>query len=184
MARDILSIPASGAGVERLFNCARDICHYRRGHLKPETIRELMLHLCSSKFDLEQSQLDLWKEYLSAGEAAMIDQARKPDLPLDGLEPISDNEEGGNRGYKSEDSDNDSEEDDQDDEQLPVQPVSQRGQIRQKRPRSTMHEGLDEEDSGPPLPGMPTGGSSSTHSRPGRIRKKPRMPYGFEIDTL
>ncbi|KAJ5110730.1 hypothetical protein N7532_001265 [Penicillium argentinense] len=30
MARDILSIPASGAGVERLFNCARDICHYRR----------------------------------------------------------------------------------------------------------------------------------------------------------
>ncbi|KAJ5472073.1 hypothetical protein N7539_008642 [Penicillium diatomitis] len=28
LARDILFIPASGAGVERLFNCARDICHY------------------------------------------------------------------------------------------------------------------------------------------------------------
>lgn len=30
LARDVLSIPASGAGVERLFNSARDTCHYRR----------------------------------------------------------------------------------------------------------------------------------------------------------
>lgn len=60
--------------------------------------------------------------------------------------------------------DNDSEEDDQEDEQLPVQSVIQRGQIQQKRPRSTMYEGLDEEDGGPPLPGMPTEGSSSTQS--------------------
>jgi hypothetical protein len=38
MARDILSIPATGTGVERLFNCAHNICHYRRGQLKPSTI--------------------------------------------------------------------------------------------------------------------------------------------------
>lgn len=37
LARDILSIPATGAGVERLFNTARDICHYRRGRMKSET---------------------------------------------------------------------------------------------------------------------------------------------------
>lgn len=82
IARDILSIPASGAGVERLFNCARDICHYRRGHLKPDTIKGLMLHLFSSKFELEHSQLEMVKEYLSAGEAAMFDQARAPLPPL------------------------------------------------------------------------------------------------------
>lgn len=82
MARDILSIPASGAGVERLFNCARDIRHYRRGQLKPETIKDLMLHLFSSKFELEQSQLEMIKEYLSAGEAAMLDQTRTPFLLL------------------------------------------------------------------------------------------------------
>lgn len=29
MARDTLSVPATEAGVERLFNTARDICHYR-----------------------------------------------------------------------------------------------------------------------------------------------------------
>ncbi|KAJ9482154.1 hypothetical protein VN97_g11287 [Penicillium thymicola] len=30
LARDVLAIPATGAGVERLFNTARDVCHYRR----------------------------------------------------------------------------------------------------------------------------------------------------------
>ncbi|KAJ5264818.1 hypothetical protein N7505_007611 [Penicillium chrysogenum] len=54
VARDVFSIPASGAGAERLFNCARDICFYRRSRLRPETIRELMLHRCTSKFELEQ----------------------------------------------------------------------------------------------------------------------------------
>ncbi|KAF9882542.1 hypothetical protein FE257_007499, partial [Aspergillus nanangensis] len=42
-ARDVLSIPATGAGVERLFNSARDICHYRRGSLNATTIQDLMM---------------------------------------------------------------------------------------------------------------------------------------------
>ncbi len=37
MARVVLAVPAMLAGVERLFNIALDICHYRRGHLKPES---------------------------------------------------------------------------------------------------------------------------------------------------
>ncbi|KAG0152658.1 hypothetical protein PDIDSM_2463 [Penicillium digitatum] len=74
IARDILSIPASGAGVERLFNCARDICHYRRGQLKPSTIRGLMLHQFATNFDLRQEELEIIKEHLSQ-------------------KPISDNEE-------------------------------------------------------------------------------------------
>ncbi|KAI3052386.1 hypothetical protein CBS147353_11550 [Aspergillus niger] len=32
LARDLLSVPATGAGVERLFNTARDICHYHLDH--------------------------------------------------------------------------------------------------------------------------------------------------------
>lgn len=43
MARDILAIPIAGVGVERTFNFARDICHYRRGRLSPETITSIML---------------------------------------------------------------------------------------------------------------------------------------------
>jgi hypothetical protein len=122
MARDILAIPASGAGVERLFNCARDICHYRRGQLKAETIRDLMLHLCSSKFDLEQSQIEIWKEYLSAGEAAMMDQVRKPDPLGSDLEPISDDEQ---EAYEAEDALEDDSEDDSEDEVPPMQATTQ-----------------------------------------------------------
>jgi hypothetical protein len=112
MAQDILPIPASGAGVERLFNSARDICHYRRGHLKPDTIKDLMLHLFSSKFELEQSELEMTKEYLSAREAAMLDQMRKPVLSLDYLDPISDGEE---EGYQQEISEDDTEDNMEDD---------------------------------------------------------------------
>jgi hypothetical protein len=42
-ARDILCIPAGSVGVERTLNVARDVCHYRRGRLAPETIRAIML---------------------------------------------------------------------------------------------------------------------------------------------
>lgn len=43
LARDLLSVPATGARVERLFNSARDICHYRRGSLNESTIQDLMM---------------------------------------------------------------------------------------------------------------------------------------------
>src|SRR5947207_1879962 len=39
MARDILAVPAASIGVERMFNMARDICHYRHSNLKVESIR-------------------------------------------------------------------------------------------------------------------------------------------------
>lgn len=180
MARDILSIPASGAGVERLFNSARDVCHYRRGNLKAETIKELMLHLCSSKFELEQSEIEIAKEYLSAGEAAMIDQARKPIPPLTDLEPISDNDEEEDQEKGESEGDH---EDDQGDELSPVQLTGRSEQAQRKRPRSTTSEALDDEDSGLLLPEMPNE-QSSTQARLRRIRKKPKMPEGFEIDTL
>lgn len=55
LARNILAVSASRSGVERLFNCARDVCHYRRGKLKPHTI-------ISANFDFEQSKLGMIKE--------------------------------------------------------------------------------------------------------------------------
>ena len=160
LARDILAIPASGAGVERLFNCARDICHYRRGQLKPETIRDLMLQMCSSKFELEQAELDFTKEYLSAGEGALIDQERssvQPVTDLEWFEPISDDEE----------------DDEEDRDELSTQ-------ARQKRPRSSTSESLDDE---PQLPEMQTE-ESETQRRFRRKRRAPKMPDGFEIDQL
>lgn len=64
LARDILSVPATGVGVERLFNSARDVCHYRRGSLKASTIRELMMFMCTTKFDIEEKELAFASEFL------------------------------------------------------------------------------------------------------------------------
>lgn len=70
--RDILSIPASRAGVKRLFNCARDICYYRRRQLKLDTIMGLILHYFLSKFELKQTEIEIIKEYLLPSEAAIL----------------------------------------------------------------------------------------------------------------
>ena len=43
MARDVLAVPISGVGVERIFNMARDVCGYRRGQLSHESFRQQML---------------------------------------------------------------------------------------------------------------------------------------------
>lgn len=67
-ARDLLSVPATGAGVERLFNSVRDICHYRRGSLNETTIQELMLYMCSEKFTLESQQSSLQDRRMAEGE--------------------------------------------------------------------------------------------------------------------
>jgi hAT family C-terminal dimerisation region len=93
LARDALSIPATGAGVERLFNTARDICHYRRGRLNSDTIQELMMYLCTSKFDIEDEEATRLAEFFSRDEieAAKEEKDDKPDeIELD---PISDTEE-------------------------------------------------------------------------------------------
>jgi hypothetical protein len=54
MAREFLAIPASGVGVERLFNQARDICTYRRHRVKPETLRLLVMLMCMDSFNLKE----------------------------------------------------------------------------------------------------------------------------------
>ena len=41
LARDLLFVPATGAGVERLFHSARYICHYRRGSLSESSYPRL-----------------------------------------------------------------------------------------------------------------------------------------------
>lgn len=63
MAQDLLCIPMAGAGVERVFNFARDMCGYRRGQLQPKTIRALLLiyfsQIMESRIDALQQKLYL-----------------------------------------------------------------------------------------------------------------------------
>ena len=91
-ARDVLSIPATGAGVERLFNSARDVCHYRRGSLNATTIQDLMLFMCASKFDVDEKELALISEFLSDEEKEEANKEKSSRF-LDDLDPISNSEE-------------------------------------------------------------------------------------------
>ncbi|KAJ5850716.1 hypothetical protein N7455_010572 [Penicillium solitum] len=93
LARDLLSVPTTGAGVERLFNSARDICHYRRGSLHEGTIQDLMMYMCSEKLTLEGQQLIRLEKPLESEsqEALKEDEALK--AIEEDAEPISDNEE-------------------------------------------------------------------------------------------
>ncbi|KAJ6034170.1 hypothetical protein N7460_009987 [Penicillium canescens] len=92
ITRDIMSIPATGAGVERLFNSARDVCHYRRGSLNPETVRDIMLYMCTTRFDTKEEQRVILQEYLSEEEIAA--SSEELDIQTTCYEAISDTEEG------------------------------------------------------------------------------------------
>ncbi|KAJ6038040.1 hypothetical protein N7460_007811 [Penicillium canescens] len=92
-ARDVLSIPATGAGVERLFNSARDICHYRRGSLKPTSIQDLMMYLCSARFELTGRYLETVKQDRFRNEKEAEDEEVDADGGDDYIDGISDTEE-------------------------------------------------------------------------------------------
>lgn len=124
--------------------------------------------MCSSKFEIEQGELDFTKEYISAEKAAALQQEREfvqPLISIEGYQPISDDEE--------------------EHELPPVRSTTQGIQVGQRRPRSntSVSEFLDDEEKGLQLPEMPIGGGG-TQARSGRIRKRPKMPDGFEIDKM
>jgi hypothetical protein len=50
IARDYLIILIVSVGVKRLFNITKDICFYRRHHLKPAIIRDLVITICTDRF--------------------------------------------------------------------------------------------------------------------------------------
>lgn len=89
----MLSIPATGAGVERLFNTARDICHYRRGRLNATTIQELMMFLCTVRFDMQEEQFTFLKEFFSRDEIEAANEEREDSPTQVDIDPISDDEE-------------------------------------------------------------------------------------------
>lgn len=93
LARDLLSVPATGAGVERLFNSARDICHYRRGSLNESTIQDLMMYMCSEKFNLDSQQLSsLEKSPIESSQETLEEKEALNAIDED-FDPISDDEE-------------------------------------------------------------------------------------------
>ncbi|OQD63304.1 hypothetical protein PENANT_c471G08992, partial [Penicillium antarcticum] len=93
LARDILLFPAIGAGVERLFNTTRDICHYRRGRIKSSTIEDLMIFLCTSRFNIEEEEARVLEKFFSYNEIEAAKEEKDKKLNEIEIEPISDTKE-------------------------------------------------------------------------------------------
>jgi hypothetical protein len=98
VARDYLAIPASGIGVERLFNTARDVITYRRHRLQPDTVSKIMLAVCANRFDA--LQLKYSKEDHSEYEMQLVEVITDSESDIEEYEEdevfegmISDNEE-------------------------------------------------------------------------------------------
>jgi hypothetical protein len=79
--------------VERLFNTARDVCHYRRGRIKSQTIEELMMFLCTSRFDIEEQEAKLLEKFFSYEEMESAKEEKDEKLDEIEIDPISDTEE-------------------------------------------------------------------------------------------
>lgn len=139
-----------------------------------------MIHLFSTRFELEYSELDLMKEQLSIGETILSDQASKPVSTLAELNPISEDDEEGDEA------------DDVTASDLaldlgtevalePVLPPTQstvrasQSRAQNKRAYSQI-ETTNSRDS--QLPHVSLG----EEGRPERHRKQPKLPAGFEID--
>ncbi|OQD63798.1 hypothetical protein PENANT_c456G06534, partial [Penicillium antarcticum] len=93
LARDILLFPTIGAGVKRLFNTTRDIYHYRRGRIKSSTIEDLMIFLCTSRFDIEEEEARLLKKFFSYNKIEAAKEEKDKKLDEIEIEPISDTKE-------------------------------------------------------------------------------------------
>lgn len=139
-----------------------------------------MIHLFSTRFELEHSELDLMKEQLSVGEAALSDQASKPVPTLAELDPISEDEEEGDEANNVADSDSAS----HSDAEVALEPVlpptqptvrARQSWAQNKRAYSQV-ETPNSRDS--QLPHVSLG----EEGRPERHRKQPKLPAGFEID--
>ncbi|KAI2913801.1 hypothetical protein CBS147320_10459 [Aspergillus niger] len=95
LARDLLSVPATGAGVERLFNTARDICHYRRGSLNESTIQDLMMYKCSEIFNLDIETLScLEKSSIEDVDQERLEEEEAIKTSEEEFDLISNDEEG------------------------------------------------------------------------------------------
>jgi hypothetical protein len=73
-----ITLPASGAG-RGSCPSSHGAGHgkvYRRGSLKPKTIKELMLFMCTIKFDMESEQLFMMDEYLTTQETQTVKEEK------------------------------------------------------------------------------------------------------------
>src|SRR5437773_1044576 len=83
MARDVLAVPVSGIGIERLFNMAQDICHYRHFYFKAEMISKLMTMKHFDNVILQEESIIIDADYQAERKKLELEEInRKEDIEI------------------------------------------------------------------------------------------------------
>ncbi|OOO08201.1 HAT dimerization domain protein [Aspergillus oryzae] len=80
MARDFLAVTINGVGVERLFNSARDICHYRRSRRHSDTIEATMLQMCTDRFTIDEEFRNIMDDIDTEDILFTVDERQDDDM--------------------------------------------------------------------------------------------------------
>ncbi|KAJ5471499.1 hypothetical protein N7530_008856 [Penicillium desertorum] len=87
LARDLLSIPATGASTERLLTVAQNICRTRGGSLDESTMRDLVMYAYSEGSESGKQSIS-WVEH----DMASDDEWEEFEVEAERHEPVSDDE--------------------------------------------------------------------------------------------
>lgn len=130
--------------------------HNRRGSLNAKTIQDLMMFMCTTKFDIEEKELAFLGQFLSKEEREAANEEKEAQ-GQDNLDPISDNEE---------------------DDPVCIQDHQQLSLDKgQRNPTSTTLESEDDL----PLPANLCEEGNTQQRMSGRARKRSRLLNGFEL---
>ena len=81
MAKDVLAVPVSGVGVERLFSMARDVVTYRRCRLRGSTIEQIMM--------IKRTNWDKRVEDVGLEKSSSVNESDDLELADEEPEPIT-----------------------------------------------------------------------------------------------
>ena len=86
MARDMLCVAGAGVGIERVFSKARNVCHYQRGQLSPETIRATMITSYNLRQELHNESILAIQETMDVTNMNATDLQEEETQRLEDLE--------------------------------------------------------------------------------------------------
>ena len=160
-----MSISASSTGIERLFNCIYNICYYRYRQLKPETVKALIFHIYTTKFEIEQRKINFTNQLISVEKSALFKQKKNLLLSFSFLDPINNNKKTENKNTVTENF-----------SQL-LQPQAQNKNTRSKKSRNRNIQFQKNKIIYKPA-------DLENIQQSNRVQKKIRIPKEFEIGTL
>ena len=69
---EVYSILTTSTSIEQLFNTTRDICYYRYSYLRSKTIKELILFLYITRFNLKEAKIKQLQQFFLLAKLELL----------------------------------------------------------------------------------------------------------------